>query len=108
MREDPQAQVAHHARDHARDQVVVGEVAERVEEQEADHGRDQEGGEGGVGGHDRVVEQGPQQEGLEGDEGGGGHLREDDEEGLPPVGTQIAGRRPQEVEHRGRSYRRRR
>ena len=56
-----------------------------------------------VAGHDRVVEERAQQQGLQGDEGGGGRLGEDDEEGLPPVGPQVAGGRPQEIEHRGGS-----
>ena len=104
MREDPEAQVAHHARHHARDQVVVGEVTEPVEEQEPDHGRDQQRGEGRVAGHDGVVQQRPQQERLEGDERGGRRLREDDEQRLPPVGPQVARGRPQELEHRRGSY----
>ena len=96
VREDPEAEVAHHARHHPRDEVVVGEVAEPVQEEEPDHRRDELRGQGGVAGHDGVVEERPQEEGLEGDEGGGRRLGEDDEEGLPPVGPEVAGRRAQE------------
>jgi len=103
VREHAEAQVAHHARHHARDQVVVGEVAEPVEEEEPHHRRDQPRGQGRVAGHDGVVQQGSQQERLERDERGGRRLREDDEERLPPVRPQIAGRRPQEIQHGGRS-----
>ena len=103
VREHAEAQVAHHARHHPRDQVVVGEVAEPVEEEEPHHRPDQRRGQGRVAGHDGVVQQRPQQEGLERDERGGRRLREDDEERLPPVGPQIAGRRPQEIQHGGRS-----
>ena len=105
MSEDPEAQVAHHARDHSRDQVVVGEVAERVKQEEPDHGRDQERGQRGVVGQDGVVEEGPEQKWLEGDEGGRRRLREHDEEGLAPVRPEVARRRLQEVKHSdGGSY----
>jgi hypothetical protein len=103
VREDPQAQVAHHARHHPRDQVVVGQVAEAVEEEETDHGRDQQRGQGRVVGHDGVVQQRTQQKGLEGDEGRGRGLRDGDEQGLPPVRPQVAGRGPEELEHCGGS-----
>src|SRR5207244_2823993 len=89
---------------HAGDQVVVGEVAEPMEQEESHHRRDQQGGQAGVAGDDGIVQESPQEERLERDERRRRRLGEDDEEGLPPVRPEVAGGRPEEVQHGGGSY----